>query len=83
MKKNKILELQKNLKIKKNLFLSSYYFLRQNKQIDIILFGSHSESQIKKIFLPKKLFFKNKELIDIKKKISKFNNFIKTNYQKN
>ena len=83
LKKNKILELQKNLKIKKNLFLSSYYFLRQNKQIDIILFGSHSESQIKKICLPKKLFFKNKELIDIKKKISKFNNFIKTNDQKN
>ena len=39
LKKKKILELQKIPKIKKNLFLASYYFLRQNKLIDIILFG--------------------------------------------
>ena len=82
-KKNKIFELQKNLKIKKNLFLSSYYFLRQNKLIDIILFGSHSKRQIKEICLPNKNFFKSKELNIIKKKIKRINNLAKTNDQKN
>ena len=82
LKKNKIIELQKNFKIKKNLFLSSYYFLRQNKFIDIILFGSYSKAQIKNICLPNKNFFKAEELKIIKKKIKKLNNFVKTNDQK-
>lgn len=83
LKKNKIIELQKNTKIKKNLFLSSYYFLRQNKFIDIILFGSHSKKQIKNICLPYKNFFRAEELMKIKKKIKKLNSFVKTNDQKN
>lgn len=82
LKKKKILELQKNKKIKKNLFLSSYYFLRQSELIDIILFGSYSVKHIKNICLPQKNFFDTKELNIIKKEIKKLDHMIKTNDQK-
>lgn len=81
-KKKKILELQKNFKIKKNLFLSSYYFLRQNELVDIILFGSYTTNHIRKISLPQKNFFTKKEINIIKRKITKLDHIIKTNDQK-
>lgn len=82
IKKKKIIELQKNFKIKKNLFLSSYYFLMQNKFIDIILFGARTKSQIENICLSKKNYFDQNELDKIKRKIKRLSILLRTNDQK-